>query len=843
MASGQVTNVLHYLRGLFRAPGADQSDRQMLERFAATRDEAAFAALVERHAPLVWGACRRVLGNEPDAEDAFQATFLVLARRAGSVRWRDEIGNWLYAVAVTVARKAKAQAARRRSREREAQAMSNPAASDQADRDELRAVLDEEVARLPEKYRRPVVLCCLQGKTYAEAARLLGWPEGTVSGRLARARELLARRLTRRGLALSGGLLAAVLVPEVGSAAPPALLQATIKAAPAFAIGRGLTTGAAAALAEGVLQTMFLTKLKAAAAVALVVGVVAVGAGVGVIASTRRDQKPPERPPPPGPVANDDKAPRPPLPKEWAGRWVVDPFAGAESIEVRHVAEPGKGRAAGGGATYVIKDPKALAAVLKEVKVEAVQNDIGIGSIPPAHLTVRRKDGSTLRATIESDGSMQCDGGIVHLDERFFTALNRQLSEQEKKQVNVLKFLSAPPEPPAPPQPPLPSARSLTAGFTALEVHYSVGKRLHRARITDEKTLNGLHNALTVVKQEDVPKGKVGGLNLTILSKDKSFFNGRVLSETEFFDSNAGKFTVTPEFFKALNKEVGRLEGRDIDVVNENAFTEKQAKREQEFRKLLDDVRSLSFPTERRGKKETIVVDQADAVANLLKQLTWAEVPMREPKLDKGEPLAELTTKGGKKVAVTPLKAGPDNEGVECSPLLGELVEVEGFGPVWIDNQWKYRLQQHAFDLEQAAKERRELETAALVCRDFPAFLKQVLNVVAFYREGESQLHGPVDGDGSRAIIEALAAGKLEKLDWTRDRWGKEMRDVGERGAGELDLTPGLGFKLTLVISGEKEMLIPMVGRLTFEKSPIAAIQKAINAEKPKDVELLPRAK
>jgi RNA polymerase sigma factor (sigma-70 family) len=840
MARGQVTNVLRYLRGLFRAPGADQSDRQMLERFAATRDEAAFAALVVRHAPLVWGACRRVLGNEHDAEDAFQATFLVLARRAGSVRWRDEIGNWLYAVAVTVARKAKAQAARRRSREREAQAMPHPAASDQADRDELRAVLDEEVARLPEKYRRPVVLCCLQGKTYTEAAQLLGWPEGTVSGRLARARELLARRLTRRGLALSGGLLTAVLVPEVGWAAPPALLQATIKAAPAFATGRGLTAGAAAALAEGVLQTMFLTKLKVTAGIVLVLAVVVVGAGVGVLASVGRDGKPPEEPP--RPVVRDEPA-RPALPKEWVGLWLVDPFAGAESIEVRHVAEVGKGRAAGGGATYVINDPKAVAALLKEVKVTAVHNDIAIGSIPSAHLTVRRKDGSTFRAGIESDGSLSCDGGIVHLAEQFITALNRQLSEQEKKKVNVLEFLPAPPEPPSPPQPPLPSARSLTAGFTALEVHYSVGKRLHRARITDEKTLNGLHNALTIIKQEDAPKGKVGGLSLTIHSKDKSFFNGRVVSETEFFDFNAGKFTVTPEFFKALGKEVGRLEGRDIDVVKENAFTEKQVKREQEFRKLLDDVRSLSFTTEFRGKKETIVVDQPDAVANLLKALTWAEVPVREPKLDKGEPLAELTTKGGKKVAVTPLKAGPDNEGVECSPLLGELVEVEGFGPVWIDNQWKYRLQQHAYELELAAKERRELETAALVCRDFPAFLKQVLNVVASYREGESQLQGSVAGDGSRAIIAALSAGKLEKLDWTRERWEKELRDVLERGAGELDLTPGLGFKLTLVVSGEKEMLIPMVGRLTFEKSPVAAIQKAIDADKARDVELLPRAK
>src|SRR5262249_26288978 len=154
--------------------------------------------------------------------------------------------------------------------------------------------------------------------------------------------------------------------------------------------------------------TMFVTKLKSAAVVLVVLTYVGMSAGIWFLLG--KEEKRPLVPPP---APRGEKADKPELPKEWAGRWVVDPFAGAESIEVKHVAQPGKGLAAGGGATYVIKDPKALAVVLKAVKVEAVHNDIGIGSIPPAHLNVRKKDGSTFRAGVEGDGALSCDGGLV----------------------------------------------------------------------------------------------------------------------------------------------------------------------------------------------------------------------------------------------------------------------------------------------------------------------------------------------------------------------------------------------------------------------------------------------
>jgi RNA polymerase sigma-70 factor (ECF subfamily) len=170
----------------------------LLEWFVAGQDEEAFAALVRRYGPLVQGVCRRVLHDWDDAQDAFQATFLVLARKAASLAKPEALGNWLYGVAYRTAVKAKARAARRRETERQAASLPRPDPSLDRARHELREVLDEELSRLPEKYRAPLVLCYLEGKTNQEAARQLGCPAGSMSGRLARGRELLGERLAAR---------------------------------------------------------------------------------------------------------------------------------------------------------------------------------------------------------------------------------------------------------------------------------------------------------------------------------------------------------------------------------------------------------------------------------------------------------------------------------------------------------------------------------------------------------------------------------------------------------------------------------------------------------------------
>jgi RNA polymerase sigma factor (sigma-70 family) len=275
--------LLQYLRDLGGGPAAGQvTDRELLERFAARRDEAAFAALLRRHGPMVRGVCRRVLRLEQDVEDAFQATFLVLARKARALRWESAVGPWLYQVAYRVARKARTAAARRLARERRAPDRPPDESMSAADWRELRAVLDEEVNRLPSKYRVPLVLCYLDGKTNQEAAGELGWTKGTVSGRLARARELLRSRLARRGLNSSSAALAASLARQsLSPGLPASVARATVEAAVRVAAGPGPGTvpDPVASLVRGALRELFWARLRNAAAVFLVVAVLGPAAG------------------------------------------------------------------------------------------------------------------------------------------------------------------------------------------------------------------------------------------------------------------------------------------------------------------------------------------------------------------------------------------------------------------------------------------------------------------------------------------------------------------------------------------------------------------------------------
>ena len=276
MPHEQLTCVLRRL-GREAGPAAPEwADAQLLERYACCRDQEAFAALVRRYGRLVRSVCWRVLHQEQDAEDAFQATFLVFATRAASIRKTTGLASWLHGVAFRTAMNTRRARVRQSKGTQRSGGCTHEEPALTAALREIQLILDEEVSRLAEKYRLPFVLCCLDGKSKAEAARHLGWKEGTVSGRLAQARKELQRRLSRRGVALSAALCGLEL-SRAAAAVAPSLLNRTVKGALSFAAGKAvapeLVSAAAVARVKGAMRGMLTTKLKIAALVLLAVGV------------------------------------------------------------------------------------------------------------------------------------------------------------------------------------------------------------------------------------------------------------------------------------------------------------------------------------------------------------------------------------------------------------------------------------------------------------------------------------------------------------------------------------------------------------------------------------------
>ncbi len=272
---------LRHMRTLFGVGAiGGQSDVRLLDQFSTGHREAAeaaFATLVERHGPMVLRVCRGVLGSSDDVHDAFQATFLVLVRKSGSLWVRDSLGPWLHGVALRVANKAKVAAARRKAHERRRAELADAGAAGSSTPDDVAPALHDEIERLPGKYRAPIVLCYLEGQTHEGAAAALGWPVGTVRGRLARGRDLLRTRLVRRGVAPSLGASAALLsAAEQASAAP--LSESLVQAVTSLVAERsaGVAPAAVAALAEASLRMMTMAKLKFAS-ILILLGLVALG--------------------------------------------------------------------------------------------------------------------------------------------------------------------------------------------------------------------------------------------------------------------------------------------------------------------------------------------------------------------------------------------------------------------------------------------------------------------------------------------------------------------------------------------------------------------------------------
>jgi RNA polymerase sigma factor (sigma-70 family) len=285
MATTPMSRVVGHLRHVALLQEADRlTDAQLLETFLVHREEAAFEALVRRHGPMILGVCRRILHDRHDAEDAFQATFLVLLRKAASIGKRELLVNWLYGVAHRTALKARKTTARRKVKERQVPDIAQNQVAKNDTIQDLLPLLDQELRRLPDKHRVPIILCDLEGMDRKKAALQLGLQEGTLSMRLHRARAVLAKRLAGHGTTLSGSAVALAISQNMASAlVPPSLVVSTVKIGALVVAGKTGVAGAisakVAALTDGVVKTMLLTKLKSMAVV-FVVGMGAIGGGL-----------------------------------------------------------------------------------------------------------------------------------------------------------------------------------------------------------------------------------------------------------------------------------------------------------------------------------------------------------------------------------------------------------------------------------------------------------------------------------------------------------------------------------------------------------------------------------
>ncbi|HVS38126.1 MAG TPA: sigma-70 family RNA polymerase sigma factor [Gemmataceae bacterium] len=352
MATGPMNRVLRQLERALRTGGESRTDAQLLERFVARRDEAAFTALVQRHGPMVLGVCRRTAGHADDADDAFQATFLVLARKAASIRAPAQLGAWLYGVAYRTARKARAAADRLRGRERQVKTMPQPAVEAEDQWQEIAPLLDQELSRLPDKYRIPIILCDLEGGARKEVAQRLGVPEGTLSSRLATGRRMLAGRMARYGLAVSGGALAAALAGRAVAAVPAALTVLTIRAA-ASATAAAVASAKVAALTEGAMKAMLWTKLKIAAVV-LTAGLVLTGTGAAVLGPGQAGAAGPAKADPANPAEAGDPGAKPAA-AEKDDVWTLD-FR-VKDLRPIAVETPGQGQKLIWYLTYIVTNP------------------------------------------------------------------------------------------------------------------------------------------------------------------------------------------------------------------------------------------------------------------------------------------------------------------------------------------------------------------------------------------------------------------------------------------------------------------------------------------------------
>ena len=772
----------------------DANDADLLNEFADRRSDDAFRRLVERHSGMVYAACARSLSPQ-DAEDATQAVFILLARRAGSLRHIGALGGWLFRASRLVAAEIRRGDARRTRREVRASTVrtSSVEGSDAMPPTEssshVRPHLDDAISRLRQKQQDAIVLHYLQGKSIHETALALRCSEDSAKKRIAYGLEKLRALLRSNGIALSVAALVPVLQSEAARSAPPALLN-SCAALSHTAWASGAAAGKPALLAKGVSKTMLLLKVKIAAAVAAVLLLSSSAAfkmlnrGITppLVVQGDKDQPPPVTPPVAAVVGDPG--------------WDTDPFAGTLSIDISH-----------GPDHFLVNDPAVIKSLLAVLKIESVANKMYQLSESSSILVFERGPRGPFTVNMSSDFSCSVDGGTITLAPQFFTVLSTELAKQAHAPVKLHEFAPVPGK-----RRPDLTVASLKSGIRSFTISYALGDQGRELDVTDPKDLEAITRAFLYT---EITKRQTLDKKLAVWAGFRAgLADGSELSATfediDIIRTNIGNVHLKPELLNTIAAILKKYEGRELDPLRENPATAAEQTALQKATALLRGVARVQLVADEHHQPVNVEFGPEEMIPKSLKIIELQALRPDEPPPPVGAATLEmkLFQKSGEPITVTFL----DPEKLPHRVILATPLDIPGVGRAWVDQKWRSIFSEYQRFQNERRDADRQNKTTARVMADFAGFKKQIFCARAFAKVGGETLIYSVNQP--QLIARAVALLNVKKVTLAA---APEDAISPKDPNFEINLTPGLGFDLTLSFTSDTTAVVPGWGRVEFD--------------------------
>jgi len=774
------------------------SDNLLLNAYIRGRSEAdtAFAELVARHGYMVYNTCLRILDNPAEAEDAAQAVFIVLARKAGSIK--GNIKGFLHGVAVNVSRQIRDAEHRRRLREKDAltakgsrEQISQNGTSSAGD---IRPIIDENIARLPGKQRTAVMLHLLEGMGHREMAQALNVTESTARTHLQLGLKKLRTSLSKRGIGISGAVLASLFSGASADAACPSVLKAAAgqlsAAGSVSGVGETALSAHVHSLAEGVLKMMFWAKVKTAAAVtaaAIILGIGAAGthhvltAGEGEIEPKKEVHR---------------KQPAP---------WTADPFRDTEAIEVKH-----------GENSYTIDNRETVKKLLSTITINMIRNDVYMPAKATAYITFKRRDKKDYRVSLSSEGVFMVRTGLLHVSQDFIRALNSELTRTADKPINVLKFNV---DRNRKPRKKLTRAM-LSGGLKKAVIRYEVGDKPREFSVTDKDTLKALSDGLKIKGTEgdrELDRSITVWAEFRLTSNEGPVFWGHFQGKDRL-RSSLDNLLISEDLYNEIEQVISKTEGRTIDILHDNPMTAQEQQVTAKLENLFRNLQAIEILTDDQGEPVNISLD-SNALKKVLKKLEWVRPHPKGfkpfPEVPSGLKI-RCRSNDGSLFTVTFMNKEEEMHG---RIILGSPVVISGLGQAWVDDQWQYEFRYFLNSLKDKIKGKRQMQAMKEVMHDFPAFLKQVRCIT--FTKGDMIYTVPAGGTVKK-ICSLLSQGKAKQQ--KTDLSGLSQKPL-------LQLTPGIGFDLPLLFADADRAVVPGWGTIEFSENVLDTIHRIVRKD------------